>query len=271
MIVRIMAVITAYLLVSLFASECQCQTSVELSIPDSESVNAASVGGILTLSMTTGAPGGLCALDLRIACAGCADYRIQSVTLHPALALVVAEELVSPPEGPALRYHTCRAQPPETIDLSLGADGGPIELGVIELEVLSDAGILPPLSITAKVATIGRNRQPTVVYVTDGTNILNADAAPSDTAQIFLTPQDAELASAAEPGSGDSNAGEASGMGSPQGEPAEPQPAEVAEPALTQDDIDTLTAAVEAACADSDIDSAECQALLDSVLPAGEP
>jgi len=195
---------------------------------------------------------------MTLSCGGCSDYHIRSVTLHTAFSLVVAEELMSPPEGPALMYHTCRAQAPETIDLALGADGEPIELGVIELEVLSDAAVLPPLSITAKVATIGRNPQPTVVYVTDGTNILNADAAPSDTARIFLTPQDAELASPATPAEGDSAQAPAA-------------PAEVPEPVLTQQELDTLTAAVQAACADADIDSAECQALLDSVLPAGEP
>jgi len=45
----------------------------------------------------------------------------------------------------------------------------------------------------------------------------------------------------------------------------------VPEPVLTQQELDTITAAVESACADANIDSAECQALLDSVLPAGEP
>ena len=222
------------------------------------------LGAVVALPITASATAGVCALDVTISCEGCTDYRVRTVTLHSAFSLVVAEELISPPEGPAMRYHTCRAQAPETIDLALGADGAPIELGVIELEVLSDAAVLPPLSITAKVATIGRNPQPTVVYVTDGTNILNADAAPSDTAQIFLTPQDAELASPAEPAPGDADSAQPSAPQSPQGEPAE-----VEEPALTQDDIDTLTAAVESACADANIDSAECQALLDSVLPAG--
>jgi len=148
----------------------------------------------LTVPITVNAACGVCAVELTVSCAACADYQIHSVTLHPAFSLVVAEEMISPPEGPAMMYHTCRAQAPETIDLALGADRAPMELGVIELEVLSP-GAPGPLSITAKVATIGRNPQPTVVYVTDGTNILNADAAPSDTAQIFLTPPDAELAS----------------------------------------------------------------------------
>ncbi len=168
------------------------ETGVVASVQAVENV---SPGQALALPVTVTAAAGIGAVDLSISCGGCSDYHIRSVTLHPAFSLVVAEELMSPPEGPALMYHTCRAQAPETIDLSLGADGGPIELGVIELEVLSDAAVLPPLSITANVATIGRNPQPTVVYVTDGTNILNADAAPSDTAQIFLTPPDAELAS----------------------------------------------------------------------------
>jgi len=226
------------------------------------------VGDVISLPITVSATGGVCSLDLTISCAGCSDYHIRSVTLNPAFSLVVAEELVSPPEGPALMYHTCRAQAPETIDLALGADGTPIELGVIELEVLSDAAVLPPLSITANVATIGRNPQPTVVYVTDGTNILNADAAPSDTAQILLTPPDAELASPITEGN---EATGQPGNEATQGESAEAQPAEVPEPVLTQQELDTITAAVESACADANIDSAECQALLNSILPAGEP
>jgi len=252
-------------LMSLILHAAQLRGSeVTISLSGLDTAQPPSVGQVIAVPVTTTATSGIAAFGLTVSCAGCSDYHIRSATLHPAFSLVVAEELVSPPEGPALMYHTCRAQAPETIDLSLGADGGPIELGVIELEVLSDAAVLPPLSITAKVATIGRNPQPTVVYVTDGTNILNADAAPSDTAQIFLTPQDAELASPAEPAPGDADSAQPSAPQSPQGEPAE-----VEEPALTQDDIDTLTAAVESACADANIDSAECQALLDSVLPAG--
>ncbi len=241
-------------------------STLTLSVPVQQGVSA---GATLTVPVELSTTGAIAAFDLTLSCAGCSDYHVRSVTLHSAFSLVVAEELISPPEGPALMYHTCRAQAPETIDLALGADGAPIELGVIELEVLSDAAVLPPLSITAKVATIGRNPQPTVVYVTDGTNILNADAAPSDTAQIFLTPQDAELASPAEPAPGDPDSAQPSGPQSPQGESADAQPAEAEEPALTQDDIDALTAAVESACAEADIDSAECEALLNSVLPSG--
>ena len=124
-----------------------------------------SVGDIITLPLTIEheSTTGICAVDLELTCAS-DTIRILSVTINDAFPLILSEE---PDEFPAPSYRTVRAQRMTALDHTLAAEGAAVLLGTVELEVLTDAPFDSALTVTAKAATIGRNRPRTVVQLSD--------------------------------------------------------------------------------------------------------
>ena len=140
-----------------FAGTVTVVADVEADVLDQEF----SVGDVITLPLTIEheSTAGVCAIDLELTCASDAVH-ILSVTINDAFPLALSEE---PDEFPALHYHTVRAQRMTALDRTLGAKGAAVNLGTVELEVLTNAPFDSALTVTAKAATIGRNRPRTVI------------------------------------------------------------------------------------------------------------
>ncbi len=148
------------------------------------------VGATIVCPLTVAGDGvGVMAVELDLACTT-DDLRLRAVTFAPAFGQTLRD---ATDDLPAAHCQTAAGQPVATLDPALAADGPPVPLATVELEVLRPGPWRSALEIKAQAASMGTPQPRTVVQ------LAAPPATDSETASLSSSCRSQENASKARP------------------------------------------------------------------------